>query len=320
MDEFGVLRRHKLREVWPKEAADFTPWLANNLAALGEALGMDLDLKQREAPVGDFSLDLLAHDLNSRRTVVIENQLEPTNHDHLGKLLTYAAGHNATVVVWIAQELREEHRQALDWLNQHTDQDLEFYGVVVEVLRIDESRPAYVFRLVAFPNEWRKGVVSAVASPREEAYRLFFQRLIDELRERHKFTGARVAQLQSWYSFATGHSEASYGLSFARGGKLRTDLYIAGGDADQNKELFDRLASDKENIEKEYGVALEWERLDNRVACRIAIYRPGTIDDVKLHDQLLKWSVEQLLKFKRIFGPRLSALLQTQADVSSQPS
>src|SRR5271157_1430826 len=314
MKEFGVLRRVNLRDLWPREATDFTPWLASNLSALGEALGMDLDLKQQEAPVGDFSLDILAHDLNRSRTVVIENQLESTNHDHLGKLLTYAAGHNATVVVWIAKEIREEHRQALDWLNQHTDEDLEFFGVIVEVLRIDESRPAYVFRLVAFPNEYRKGVVSAAASSKGEAYRRFFQDLIDELRERHRFTGARVAQPKQGYSFSTGHSEASYGLSFARGGKVRTDLYIAGGDASQNKELFDRLASDRENIEKEYGAALEWERRDNRSACRIAIYRPGTIDDVKLHDELLKWSIEQLLKFKRVFGPRLSALLQTKAN------
>ena len=314
MVQFGVLTRVNLRDVWPKEATDFTPWLASNLPALGEALGMDLELQQKEAPVGEFSLDLLARDLGRGRTVVIENQLEPTDHDHLGKLLTYAAGHNATVVVWIGQAIREEHRQALDWLNQHTDQDLEFFGVVVEVLRIDESKPAYVFRLVASPNEWRKGVVSAAVTPREEAYRLFFQRLIDELREQHKFTGARVAQPQSWYTFPTGHSEASYGLSFARGGKIRTELYIGGGEASQNKELFDRLASDKEDIEKQFGVPLEWERLDDKLACRIATYRPGKIDDVKSHDDLLKWSIEQLLRFKRIFGPRLSPLLRAQTN------
>jgi predicted TIM-barrel fold metal-dependent hydrolase len=308
MTQFGVLKRVNLRDVWPKEATDFTPWLASNLAALGEALGMDLELLQQEAPCGDFSLDILARDLNRNRTVVIENQLEPTNHDHLVKLLTYAAGHNATVVVWIAQEIREEHRQALDWLNQHTDEDLEFFGVIVDVLQIDESRPAYTFRRVAFPNEWRKGVVSSVASPRAEAYRLFFQRLIDELREQHKFTGVRVAQPQSWCSFASGHSSFSYGFSFARGGKIRVDLYIDSGDASQNKELFDRLAGQREKIEREYGETLEWERLDDRRACRIAIYRPGRVDDINTHDELLKWATEQLLKFKRVFGPRLSDL------------
>lgn len=308
MPEFGILKHLELRDLWPKEAKDFTPWLASNLPALSSALGLDLELQQQEASVGAFSLDILARDLNRGR-VVIENQLEPTDHDHLGKLLTYAAGHDANVVVWIAREIREEHRQALDWLNQNTGEDLQFFGVVVEVFRIDNSKPAYVFRPVAFPNEGRKGVVSGTASPREEAYRQFFQRLIDDLRENYKFTGARAGQPTSWYSFSSGFSGLSYGLSFAQGGKVRTELYINRGTAGENKELFDDLAEDKKTIEAEYGAPLEWERLDDRQASRIAIYRVGRIDDTKAHDDIRQWAIEQLLKFKRVFGPRLSKLL-----------
>ena len=160
MPEFGALRIVDPREMWPSESADFTPWLAQNIAILAEAIGLELEVRERESPVGDFSLDLLAYDVDRDREVVIENQLTATNHDHLGKLLTYAAGRDAGVIVWIAPEFRDEHRQALDWLNSRTEEDTEFFGVVLEALQIDESRPAPNFRLVAAPNEWRKANVA----------------------------------------------------------------------------------------------------------------------------------------------------------------
>src|SRR5258708_38743796 len=131
--------------MWPKEAGNFTPWLADHLTALGEALGIELELPAREAPVGDFSLDILARDLGRNRPVIIENQLQPTDHDHLGKMLTYAAGDDASVVAWIAQEMREEHRQTLDWLNQHTDETIDFFCVILQVFKNDDSRPPLPF-------------------------------------------------------------------------------------------------------------------------------------------------------------------------------
>ncbi len=156
------IERVDLREAWPNEARDFTPWLADNLSELGEALGMDLELQQREASVGGYSLDILATDRNQNRPVIIENQLEVTTHTHLGQLLTYAAGYDANVIVWLTREFRDDHRQTLDWLNQRTGEDTRFFGVVVELLRIDDSRLAPQFRTVATPNGWRKETAARV--------------------------------------------------------------------------------------------------------------------------------------------------------------
>ncbi|CAA9267652.1 MAG: hypothetical protein AVDCRST_MAG93-2488 [uncultured Chloroflexia bacterium] len=311
-EKFGVLKRVDLRLLWPNEALDFTPWLAQNLAVLGDTLGLDLELRLVEAPVGSFSLDLLAHDLGRDRAVIIENQIEPTDHDHLGKLLTYAAGHDASVAVWVAPEFREEHRQALDWLNQLTDASTEFFGVVVEAIQIDDSRPACNFRLVAFPNDWRKSNVSSgtqAPSGRGEAYRAFFQTLIDRLRTEHAFTQARKAQPNSWYYFSSGTSGIYYGFTFPQGGRARAEVYIDRQDVAWNKWVFDALYAQREDIEAAFGEELEWERTDNRRFSRVALYRQGSIDDPpEMLEDIRSWAIKRLLRFKQVVGPRAAAL------------
>ena len=211
-----------------------------------------LELQTHEAPVGDFSLDLLAKDLGSNRVVVVENQLNQTDHDHLGKLLTYAGGYDAGVVIWVAETIREEHRQALDWLNHRTDQETEFFGVVVEVLQIENSTPAYNFRAVVFPNDWQKRARSQTktTSSKGEAFRQYFQPLIDELREKHRFTGARVAQPQNWYAFSIGTSGIPASAVFAGNGTIRVELYIDVGEARHEQASF-RLAQRAEGHHRE---------------------------------------------------------------------
>ncbi len=307
MKQLSKIKRINLRDIWPKEASDFTPWLAENIEELGEALGMDLELEAKEASVGDFSLDLLAKDLGTGHTVVIENQLTQTDHDHLGKLLTYAAGFGASTVIWVAESIREEHRQALEWLNQRTNTDTEFFGVVVEVLQIDDSKPAYNFKPVVFPNEWQKVKRSQAigsVSIKGEAYRQYYQPLIDELREKHKFTGARIAQPQNWYAFSSGVSRIYVSAVFAGNDTTRVELYIDLGNFEKNKALFDWLLSQKDVIEKQCGVSLQWERLDEKRASRISVSREGRIDNsAEELEQIRKWQIEKLLIFKKIFGP-----------------
>lgn len=310
----GKIEKVDLRERWPNEAADFTPWLSENLSELGDALGMELELQSQEAPVGGYSLDILARDLGSDGNVVIENQLESTNHDHLGKLLTYAAGFDANVSVWLAREFRDEHREALDMLNRRTGKDSQFFGVEVELWKIDDSRPAVNFKLVATPNEWSKQTANRTSkqggvSERGERYQAFFQQLIDTLREQHRFTGARKGQPQSWYSFASGTSGISYGANFTQDREARVELYIDKNDRDWNKDLFDNLMKEGESLQAILSETLVWQRLDNRRASRISIVRPGTIDDDNdtLQD-IRQWMVKRLLKFKEVFGPRLDEL------------
>lgn len=315
MVEFGKIERVSLRSIWPREAADFSPWLAENLPALGEALGMDLELLDREAEVGGFSLDILARDLGVNRSVVIENQLTTTDHDHLGKLLTYASGFDAGVVIWISETLREEHRQALEWLNQRTDSDTSFFGVTIQVLTISDSPPAYDFKVLVSPNEWRREkrrTASTSTTVKGQAYREFFQQLVDELREEHRFTNARVAQAQNWYQWTSGFSGIGYGANFGRGDRLSAELYIDQGDRSANKRIFDALLEQRDAIEHEVGAQLEWDRLDDRIASRVRLSTDGRIEmpDAELAKRHT-WLIENLLKIKSVFGPRIESILSS---------
>ena len=314
--ELATIERVDIREVWSNEASDFTPWLAEHLSELGEALGLDLELQSVEAPVGGYSLDILARDERDRQ-VIIENQLEATDHSHLGQLLTYAAGYDANVVVWIAREFRDEHREALDLLNRRTDEETEFFGTVVEVWKIDGSRPAPHFRVVSAPNDWRKQNASSRppsnVSERDERYRTFWHSFIGRLRDEHRFTNRKSENPRNWCSFSAGYKGFGYTAAFAtRGGKrARVEVYIDNGDKNWNEQRFDQLADSREEIESEIGGALEWERLDKRRACRISTVRQGSIDDdTEMLEEIRGWMTEKLLSFKQVFGPRLSELVE----------
>ena len=311
--ELSRIKRVDVRQVWPHEAEDFTPWLGAHIAELGEALGIELELQSLEAPVGAYSLDILASESGSNAAVVIENQLGRTDHEHLGQLLAYAGGFDADVVIWVTKELREEHRQAIDWLNRRTSEATRFFGVVVEVWSIDGSRPAPHFRVAAAPNAWQReaseGKRAGSVSERYQRYQAFFQKLIDRMREQG-FTNARRAQLQSSYRFAVGHStRVQLVAAFREGGAASVGVFIGSPDAGRNKTLFDALHDRRDPIESELRKALRWQRMDHAQASRIDVLRQGTIDDGSEQlSELETWMATNLEDFKRVFGPHLDEL------------
>lgn len=315
MLNFSKLKKIPLSEIWNHEANHFTPWLEKNIQMLGDALGMDLEVVDREASVGDFSLDLLAQDLGSSRAVVIENQFERTDHDHLGKLLTYASGFDASTVIWIAEEVRDEHRQAMEWLNQRTDTETQFFAVVVEVLQIDDSNPALDFKLIVSPNEWQKSKKQKTATnltPRQEKYKDYFQALIDELREKHKFTKARAGQPQNWYTFSSGIRGIGYGAQFARDDKVLVYVNIYQDVRGNRIDIFNALEERKAEITSDFGSSLEWNRAEEQQVSWIAVYRDVSIESSNNElEEIKEWHIENLLKLKEVFQPEIEKALET---------
>ncbi|MBN1135421.1 MAG: DUF4268 domain-containing protein [Anaerolineae bacterium] len=306
----GKLKRVGPRTVWQHEAHDFTPWVRDNLAQLAAAVGLDLELVETESKVGNYAVDLYAKELNTGHWVIIENQLAQTDHNHLGQLMAYAAGKGAGVVIWISPDFRDEHRQALEWLNELAGEKVSFFGIEIELLQIDESLPAADFKVVVQPNEWVRAIESSGVSPRMQAYEVFFTALLNKARARlPDLTKAKKAYPQGWFSFPIGRSGFSINPAFAQANILRVELYIDTGDRDKNKAAFDALQQEQPVIEAEFGQALVWERLNEKRAARIYARTDGSIDDTLAHlEELQVWAVEMVERFNRIFRPRVQKL------------
>jgi hypothetical protein len=320
----GKFTRIDARSVWRHEALDFTPWIRANIDTLSEALGMELELPETEVPVGDFSCDVVAQEVGTGHLVIIENQLEETDHGHLGQLLTYAAGLNARGVVWISPQYRPEHRQAIDWLNANTGEELVFFGVEVELLQIGDSPYAPHFKVVALPNDWQKAVKKRVEpelSDRELAYKQFFTDLIALYKQR--FPAQRTANkagTKQWITVASaGRSGFSFGVVFGRNALMRVELYIDTGDGVINKKAFDDLLAQREDIEREVGEKLSWQRLDTARASRIAAHHAGQVTDIDpLRAEHLEWSATMVNQFRLAFGNRIKELQFSQAAMALQ--
>lgn len=303
MKNLSKLNKVDLREVWAHEAIDFTNWLAQkeNLNTLSEELGIDLKLIKTEASVGKFNVDILAEEDYSGRKIVIENQLESTNHDHLGKIITYGAGYDAEIIVWIVRDAREEHQKAIDWLNEHTDENINFFLIKIELWQIEGSNPAPKFEIVASPNEWAKTIKNSSSNEELTETKLqqleFWNRFKEYVQENDTTIRLRTPRPQHWYNVSMGSSEAHIALTVnSRENLIGCEVYI-----DRNKELYNFLKNRKDEIEKEIGEPIEW--IDATVASRIKIKKEiSDLFDRTEAEKSFVWLYGKTILFQKVFS------------------
>ena len=308
-----------VRSRWQNEAWQFTPWLARNLGMLSAALEVELQLIQMEKPVGPFFCDILAEEVDTGEKVAIENQLEWTDHTHLTQLLTYAAGLDARIAVWVAPEFRYEHAEALHWLNKWTHDGLRFYGVKVMLQKTDNGPPEPRLLPVVSPSLWNKGITQppgATISPRSQQFHAFFQPLIAEL------CGAGFADKANNHFDSSGRRFPSgrntgiwYAVSLTGKGYAWVTLHIGTEEDDLTKRIFDELERDKEAIEASMALGPVqkwcWHRHPNYLFSSINVRRDGSIDGPPEQlNEIRAWMLDLLPKFKEVFDPRVADILK----------
>ncbi len=300
----GKLKEVDIRELWKHEQYDFSEWLSKkeNIENLNEILGLTLVDISKETYVGTYRCDLFAKDETTGIKVIIENQLEISNHDHLGKIITYASGLDAKVVVWIVKEAREEHRSAIEWLNNNTNSNVNFFLIEIHAYKIGNSDPAPMFQVVEQPNDFIKNNKSTnrdESMNKSQSQRIeFWNQFNNVVIERGKPFNIRKPTTDHWYNIAIGTSDAHIDITLVNKDSLiGVELYIT-----DNKELFDKLYSRKDEIEEELGFQLDWRRLDNSKASRIVYHIKGlNFDDHSNYDELINKTIDLAVLMRNTF-------------------
>jgi len=305
--KLGRLEKVDIREIWEHEALEFTPWLADHLTELGAELLVDFDDEdvEKEVSVGDFNIDIVTQDSDGR-TVIIENQLERTDHDHLGKCITYAAGKGASTIIWVVKDARQEHRKAIEWLNIVSSDDVRFFLVQIEAWRIGDSDPAPRFNVVESPNDWAKTVSRTPTqdTPLKLGQQEFWVDVVSYGKEHAQHVKSWWSPPpRPWFHLTIGVKAAHLALSVdSRKRNVAVMLYIDNGDKDDNKSFFDALHKDRISIEETLG-KLDWYRLDEKKSCIIA--RTKNLDYQSDKDRMIavQWLVEMADRFVEVFTP-----------------
>lgn len=304
MPQFGNLKQVELRKEWNHEAFDFTQWLirAENLQLLSNEIGIEIAPKEAEARRGKYSVDILAEEESTGKKVIIENQLEKTDHDHLGKIITYASGYNAEYIVWIVKDANEEHRQAVEWLNEHTIPELYFFLIKLELWKIDESKPAVKFNTLVQPNEWMKVLrdiqINNNLTETKELQLSFWTNFKAYSNEKDITFTTRKPRASRAYDLPIGTSEAYIRLTInTRPKEIGVSLIIK-----DNQELFDEYFERKQEIEEEIGEVLIWDAPENQKRSSIRMIKSADLENEEKWSEYFEWLMQKAQIFKQVFG------------------
>jgi len=297
----GKIEKVLIREVWRNEAKSFTKWLFDNIEVLCEELDITITPVDREKSIGSFSADIVAEDTLGNR-VLIENQLEKTDHDHLGKILTYVSNLDAKAAIWISSEPRPEHERAIEWLNE-AGLDVNFYLVKIEVYKIGESEPAPKFTIISGPSE-KSIIVGKEKKELAERHKKrleFWKTLLEKSKDKTTLFSNVSPSIYSWIGMGAGKSGLgfNYGITYKCG---QIELYIDRGkeSEEENKEIFDQLFKHKHEIENNFGEKLEWKRLNDRRASRILkVYKYAGLNDKDNWSRLQDEMIDDMIKFQK---------------------
>lgn len=293
--ELGKLEKIELREVWRHEALDFTRWLARkeNIALLSKEIGIDIEVIQTEMSVGRYNVDIFARDTESNKKIVIENQLENTNHDHLGKMLVYAAGLDADIAIWVVKDVNEEHKQAVEWLNDNSFEKINIFLVKVELWQIDNSPVAPKFQVICEPNNWAK-VLKQQSKDNITDLELkqmeYWQGFVDYAKSKDKTYISQRPSIYNWYVIRIGSSDYKIKLVHSvNSDMVRCQLEIF------NDEIYKKLEQYRNEIDNKIN-GLEWEYLEDRKVSRI-----GLSNNIKDNASSYVWLLDMVDRFKRVF-------------------
>lgn len=296
-----LIKYDDLRSIWKNEAYDFTVWLSEseNLNLLGETLGIEIELLQREAPAGAFSIDILAEESNSGRKIIIENQLENSDHDHLGKIITYASAKEAEIIIWIVKKARDEHKQAIEWLNEKTDENIEFYLLEIELWKIGSSAIAPKFSIISAPNNWMKNnkAVDKNSSPMQLLQMEYWEHFLEysEKNFPYIYNNHTTANSRTWMNIKAETPKCYISLMISPQKKeIKSLIYFYS----KNREAFERFKEFEEEINQKFDNRLEW--IEWKKDCTIRLTEQADITDKNDWNRQFKWFCEASIMMKKI--------------------